>query len=125
MLTRQGEPLTSAPKRPRPPSDSDLEEEDDIMGQYAALPPKHSEDDLPISSGVLKGCGVMVSPLFPEEDRPVAMTVVRRSGGEVVTHPHDAIYILAPLDGAWPKQEGAVPEDITAISVTMVWLVSS
>ena len=85
------------------------------MKQYAAASPP--PDALPLSSGVLGGCGVNVSSLFSKEDSEIAREIVRMNGGKIVT-PKDAVYLLAPLEGAGSKLEG-----VEKALVSMIWLV--
>lgn len=91
------------------------------MKQYAAPP----TELCPLASGVLDGCGhVSVSRRFSEEDRTIATHVVRENGG-TVSSPQSSKYLLAPLEGAWSRSEGAKLEleKVEGAVVTMIWLV--
>lgn len=99
-------------KRSRIPQDADLEDEDDIMGQYMVPPTSELEA---LEPGVLAGHGVYVSSLFSKEDHETATQIVRKNGGRITSR-EVAAYVLAPLKGA-----GSANENNNM--VTMLWLV--
>ena len=114
-------------KKPHPLDDSDADL-DAILSQYATpAPPTHKEEYLsPLAPGVLEGCGFLyVSRQFSEEDRKIAVQVVRENGG-TISSPQAAGFLLAPLEGAWLKGEGEESdlEGMEGAVVTMIWLVS-
>lgn len=105
-------------KRPRLPVESDVEDEGDIMCQYAPAPSEETAPTAPTSSGVLGGCGgISVSQRFSKEDSEMACKVARQHGA-AITSPSSAKYTLAPLEGA-ESELG----DVGGVLVTMIWLV--
>ena len=120
---RSGEALAANAAKRLHVAEEQIEEEEDILSQYAMAATEAMPTMSSTSSGVLDGKGVAISCQFSKKNRAFAVESVRSNGGRVVGS-CEADYILMPLERAESEDKGGVSLSGRGMPVTMAWLVS-